>query len=93
LCPVSEANRLEDLFRGRFAAHGAGPFELYASRPVPVRDEFKFLGTWWRHRNGELIAHVPAAVSETKLIDLKTRAMLASPGELLDLAVDPVPDL
>lgn len=85
-CPASATHVIEDLFRERFAAHGAGPFALTAGPPVSIKSEFRFLGHWWRLRDNRLEVYVPPAVAETKLVSIAGDALVASASELMGLA-------
>jgi RNA-directed DNA polymerase len=83
--PRAAVEAIKDLFRERFSRHAAGPFELRMSAPVSVRDEFRFLGYWWKLRANELQCYVPPEVAETKLLSICEAAARAGPRDLLKL--------
>jgi hypothetical protein len=86
LCPAASAHVIMDLFRGRFAAHGAGPFEICTDGPIPIKHKFLFLGHRWRLRNNRTEVCVSSEHALLKLVKIGDEAAVASPPELLHLA-------
>lgn len=63
----AQAAAIVDLLQRAFASSPAGPFELRAAVPRPVRDPFKFLGYWFRIVGGVAKVFVPDHLADEKL--------------------------
>jgi hypothetical protein len=86
LLPRGEEAAVEELIRGVFGRHGAGPFDLTCTAKL-VTDEFKFLGVWWRVIDGRPNRYVPLIVAERWALGMISRIMVADLAELPRLAL------
>jgi RNA-directed DNA polymerase len=76
---------VEELFRGAFERHGAGPFQLTCSKPVPVTNSFPFLGLSFAVREGTPTVDVPEETWGVWLCEIGDEVLVASPKELADI--------
>lgn len=71
-----------DLYRRTFASSAAGPFSLTCSAPASAWGPFKFLGYWFRLRDGNAEAYVPDDIAASKADAITQDILTASPREL-----------
>ncbi|MFL0415871.1 reverse transcriptase domain-containing protein [Sphingomonas sp. 179-A 2A2 NHS] len=81
LAPRDEALAVEELVRGAFARHEAGPFHLEVKHS-PITSEFKFLGVWYRKVGSDAVAFVPDAVATGWANDVCADVLIADAGAL-----------
>jgi hypothetical protein len=72
---IAKAAAVVDLYRRAFASSAAGPFSITVSPPRMAHGPFKFLGYWFRVRDGRAEAYVPDDVAD-RLIDQITQDIL-----------------
>lgn len=79
----AEAGAIVDLVRGAFASSAAGPFDVTASKPISIGETFKFLGYWFRVKDGTAEAFVPDEVAEYRKNLILKDILTASPLDLI----------
>ena len=78
----AKAAAVVDLYRRAFASSAAGPFLITASPPRPALGPFKFLGCWFRVRDGNAEAYVPETVAAQRIGAITQDVLTASLDEL-----------
>jgi len=81
LVPRNEALAIEELVRSAFERHGAGPFRLTVER-TPITSEFKFLGVWYRVKDGTPRAYIPDEVADRWETDICRDILTANVDQL-----------
>lgn len=71
-----------DLYQKAFASSAAGPFTLTCSPPKPAAGPFKFLGYWFRKRDGRAEAYVPQDIADQKINAITEDILTASADEI-----------
>ena len=83
IAPGAEAAAIEETLRRAFETSGAGPFILHPGlQPIPISDRFRFLGHWWKLRNGELEVFVPNDVAERRATTIMQDILTADVAQL-----------
>lgn len=76
---------VEELFRGAFKRHGAGPFQLTFTQADVVTNGFAFLGLWFKAVEGKPIATVPVGISEKWLCEIGNDLLVAGIQEVREI--------
>jgi RNA-directed DNA polymerase len=84
LVPRNEALAVEELVRSAFERHGAGPFGLTVER-TSTTSEFKFLGVWYRVKDGTPRAYIPDEVADRWETDVCRDILTADADQLKNI--------